>query len=290
MNKHIANIDYRISLVLISIGILVGVPMITEARTWYVNQAGSGDAPTITAAVDSSVSGDTVLVGPGRYEIGSPIWPKSGTVITSEYGALDTRLVPKPLYAPAYCFACRFFMDRTEISGFWIEGFLFGSPDSGAITVVDCHPLYIQHNVLVNNTNAAIAVATSPTSEVFIENNTMVSEEGNYAVLGNGFGIVRNNIIWGRGDNLERTWLVTCNCMMDVSDAGFMAVLNFEADPQFCGSPANGNVLLQEDSPCAPGNTPPPLSDCGLVGALPVGCNTTPVKTVTWGYFKSLYK
>lgn len=39
-----------------------------RTRTWYVNISGTGDAPTIEAAVDSAVSGDTVLVGPGHYE------------------------------------------------------------------------------------------------------------------------------------------------------------------------------------------------------------------------------
>lgn len=33
------------------------------AGTWYVAADGSGDAPTIAAAVDSSVSGDIILVG-----------------------------------------------------------------------------------------------------------------------------------------------------------------------------------------------------------------------------------
>jgi hypothetical protein len=38
-----------------------------EARTWHVFEDGSGDAPTIHAAIDSSTSGDVVLVSPGTY-------------------------------------------------------------------------------------------------------------------------------------------------------------------------------------------------------------------------------
>lgn len=37
------------------------------ARTWTVRVDGSGDAPTIQAAVDSAGVGDVILVGPGRY-------------------------------------------------------------------------------------------------------------------------------------------------------------------------------------------------------------------------------
>jgi len=35
--------------------------------TWHVREDGSGDAPTVQAAIDSARDGDVVLVGPGRY-------------------------------------------------------------------------------------------------------------------------------------------------------------------------------------------------------------------------------
>lgn len=37
------------------------------ARTWRVELGGSGDAPTVQAAIDSAGAGDLILVGPGRY-------------------------------------------------------------------------------------------------------------------------------------------------------------------------------------------------------------------------------
>ena len=57
-------------------------PSLLGARTWRVEVDGSGDAPTIQAAIDSSASGDLVLVGPGRYFEhlnfnGKNIWLKS---------------------------------------------------------------------------------------------------------------------------------------------------------------------------------------------------------------------
>jgi hypothetical protein len=43
-------------------------------RVWYVNVEGTGDAPTIEAAVDSAGMGDLILVAPGRYT-----WTNQGT-------------------------------------------------------------------------------------------------------------------------------------------------------------------------------------------------------------------
>ena len=53
-----------------------------EAGTWRVELDGSGDAPFIQAAIDSSSHGDLVLVGPGTYFEhlnfkGKNIWLKS---------------------------------------------------------------------------------------------------------------------------------------------------------------------------------------------------------------------
>jgi len=48
--------------------ILLLVPVSLPARTWVVQQDGSGDFTDIQSAVDAASVGDTVLVGPGRYD------------------------------------------------------------------------------------------------------------------------------------------------------------------------------------------------------------------------------
>jgi hypothetical protein len=74
------------------------------ARTWYVNISGTGDAPTIAAALDSAVAGDTVLVGPGTYGENLDIPP--AVVLKSERGPLETYIhgvgdgsIPSPVFA-----------------------------------------------------------------------------------------------------------------------------------------------------------------------------------------------
>jgi hypothetical protein len=42
-------------------------PTIAHSRTWHVQNDGSGDAPTIQAGIDSSSTGDSVLVNSGTY-------------------------------------------------------------------------------------------------------------------------------------------------------------------------------------------------------------------------------
>lgn len=69
-----------------------------SARTGYVAANGSGDAPTIAAAVHSSASGDVILVGPGTHFVssaaGSGVLLKAGTTLVSESGPTATFLKP----------------------------------------------------------------------------------------------------------------------------------------------------------------------------------------------------
>ncbi|MFO7608771.1 MAG: fibronectin type III domain-containing protein, partial [Candidatus Krumholzibacteriia bacterium] len=56
-------------------GLGVPVACLTDSmRIWYVNVEGTGDVPTIGAAVAAARVGDTVLVAPGRYT-----WTNQGT-------------------------------------------------------------------------------------------------------------------------------------------------------------------------------------------------------------------
>jgi hypothetical protein len=66
----------------------VSTASVVSARTWYVNPQGTGDAPTIEAALDSAVYWDTVLVACGTYT-GDRIFMGPGIVFRSETGRPD---------------------------------------------------------------------------------------------------------------------------------------------------------------------------------------------------------
>jgi len=63
---------------------------------------------------------------------------------------------------------------------------------------------------------------------------------------------------------------------------------NFSLDPLFCDAAGDDYTLIQ-CSPCAPGNDPNDWN-CGLIGALPVGCQGTAIEPTTWGRIKAIFR
>jgi len=109
---------------------------------------------------------------------------------------------------------------------------------------------------------------------------------------------VSNTIITGStagaaitNDSFSNPTTSCCDFFGNAGGDGFPGSLggNFSQDPQYCGVAGSGNYYLQSDSPCAPGNHPGG-SNCGLIGAFPVGCGTTSIRHIPWGALKDIYR
>ena len=110
-----ATMQHRI---LIILAITASLASTAEARTWYVAVDGSGDAPTLHAAMDSANAGDTILVGPGTYEIETCLDVPAGVSVISENGPHETRVVGVGPLPPT----CGFNLQTgSNLQGFWIE-------------------------------------------------------------------------------------------------------------------------------------------------------------------------
>ena len=270
--------SFRISSFLLLIAALL-TPLSIDARTWRITVDGTGDAPSIEAAMDSAAAWDTVLVAPGQHVI-ERVFLADGVVLIGEEGPTQTRLVPypNPIGGVQSRLVCRFLSRTTQISGFWFEGF----GDEGAISASSCYDVAVSECVFVHN-EIGIAVYADY-GNIRIRYNTFF---GNWTAIDNqrAGGHCVENIIWDRAYGLDGLGVV-CNDILDLDGISpFWRQGNFSLDPQFCGV---DDYRIMASSPCAPGNVP--LSNpCGFIGALPVGCAPTPVQERTWGGVKALY-
>jgi parallel beta-helix repeat protein len=250
-----------------------------DSRTWYVRPDGSGDTISIQAAVDSSSVGDSVVVAAGIYS--ESILLDRGIILVSEEGAERTRIVPDPFETPLYAVkGVNLGSHRTEIKGFWIEG--FDGVGACAIRLEASRRTEIHYNVISGNRTGISLHGGS----AFIRHNTFRGNAAYAIDAGDvGSGICEYNIVWDRATGFDRV-IALYNDFLNLLDPGPDNPDNVSMDPEFCGAAA-GNLYLQSDSPCAPGNSPWPAA--GLIGALPVGCNMVNLESCTWGSIKLMY-
>jgi hypothetical protein len=137
----------------------------TAARTWYVKVDGTGDVPTIQAAIDVADPGDVILVAAGRYTWanqggGSPPHAmihigryRDGFTLRSESG-------PEATIIDAQRQGRGFFIDgfnNIEIDGFTITGGLapaFGDHTGGGIAAA--HTADVIKNCIFENNEARV--------------------------------------------------------------------------------------------------------------------------------------
>lgn len=138
------------------VSIITMIPLSNPlGRTWHVDSYGSGDAPTIQAAIDSSTVGDTVLVDPGAYMENIVITSASnGVVITSVSGPNSTTIASAGAGAVVDFSGVD---SSTVLSGFRLTGGTGaanpedpGTFHGGGIRIFYCSPR-ITGNEIVNN-------------------------------------------------------------------------------------------------------------------------------------------
>jgi hypothetical protein len=251
--------------------ILVTFSTLIEARTWRVNTAGTGDAPTLYAAMDSAAAFDTVLVEAGQYQLGSALQVPSNVRLVGESGAAQTLLFRDDYLAPATVSL----LGNARISGIHVRGntlpvlFLHGGAVFHSIVEAEINqtivqgignPISFENCLLIGGDVAHPATFTSC---------IIMSDLGSYAV---GSTLYVNDVLGSVHPDI------------DASSSN----LNFSLDPQFCGVPGSGNYFLQSTSPCLPENNP--YGAPQLIGPLPLGCGAVRVETRTWGSIKAMYR
>lgn len=240
-----------------------------QARTWYVNAGGTGDAPTIHAALDSAIAGDSVVVGPGTYTVDTTTVIPPSVVLISENGPENT-----VLQGPWSEVMDGIAMGQiSELNGFWIRngthtgivpadgGLLVGNIVESGLTVT-------QSCAIVGNlfVSGLLDVQGAPS---FFLNIVMSPVFCHVAGLPGAFC---NNFVG-----------TVSSC-----DGLLLNPSNFSLDPQFC-SPETGDYRLLATSPCAAGNHPAGGETCGQIGPLGVGCSPVPTREMSWGAVKALY-
>lgn len=244
-----------------------------SARTWRVNVAGTGDVPTLYAAMDSASAFDVVIAEAGQYFLESALSVPEGVRLVGEAGPAQTLL-----YRDAYLEPATIGLGiGAGLSGVHVQGntvallYLQGGagidhcilevPGLGSVVLGNPeYPLPEFRNCLFIDGGIALPA-------VFVAN-IILSDLWSYAV---GSVLIANDVLGVVAPGIE------------VSSADF----NFSLDPQFCGVEI-GNYFLRSTSPCLPENNP--YGHVELVGPLGAGCGTVSVEERTWGSIKAMYR
>jgi parallel beta-helix repeat protein len=268
----------------------------SHAVTWYINEAGTGDAPNIETAMALAAPGDTILVGPGTYE--THVRMTDGVVLISEMGPevtiLSAAVYLPPIVTfgsgvsgsvegftltgiPEQCCSIQPTIDCSEAGEFLISGNLIHGNHGSGISCFRCPTGTIRGNTIADNVHQAIVLLES---SVEVLNNCCV---------GNLFGLY----LW------DVTAAVACNnCWGNSIDNYFCSggcegnpyfYGNITQNPHFCDRP-NDNYTLRSCSPCFPWNHPQG-ADCELIGALGQGCDLpSSVEPTSWGTVKTMFR
>jgi len=174
-------------------------------RTWEVNVAGTGDAPTVQAAIDRAVTGDIVVVGPGRYYENIDFLGKDITVRSAE--GPEATILDGSTRDSSVVVMMHDETRNAVLEGFTITGGRGWKPAGlsvygGGIMLVGASPI-IRNNIIIGNqARLGGGLATQSSRNVrypdpLIESNTFQENSStlNGGAVGNGQGnqVIRRN-------------------------------------------------------------------------------------------------
>ncbi len=264
-------------------------------ETWYVQADGLGDAPTIQAAIDSTIHGDTVMVADGIYT-GEGNWELDfhgrHILLRSENGPQFTIIdCAGSAEEPRRAFTFASDEDSTFIvDGFTIRngyGLDFSFTSSGGAMFFDNASPTVKNCVFTGNTAALGGALFANHAEPRLINCTFADNsatQGAAMFLYASSSIAPENCLIAFNQTGQPVvCLISSQATLSCCDvygnaagdwvgsiAGQNGVNgNFSADPLFCNVGIGDVGLDDESSPCLPDN-----NDCSvLIGALGVGCS-----------------
>jgi len=290
------------------LGVLGVVCVSAGAETLYVRPDGTGDYPTIQAAVDAATDGDVIVLadgvfrGDGNRNIRVDY---KNVTITSESGDPTRTVIDCEDAASGHCaWMIRWNPVQVVIEGMsMIHGDGGTSWSGGAASVSESWRVVFRNCIFAGNRayyGGAIAgrwCEISIVSCTFYDNEATASGGGAALAMDDlGSAELSHCIVaFGRAgrafESLGATITLECCDVYGNAGGDYAGPItgqlgvngNISADPLFC-DPARLDLSIATGSPCAPGG------ECGLMGALSIGCGPTPAEATTWGAIKGLYR
>ncbi len=267
---------------------------------YFVKPDGTGDYPTIQAAIDAAFSGLTIELDDGVFTgTGNRDLDFHGKAITlrSRSGNAEACIIDPQGSSSNVHNAFRFHTGEDEdtiVEGITMRGgfSFFG----GAVFINSASPTFRRCVFLENGANDGGAIyafySCAPRFEqcTFSHNYASGATMGGHIFLNTEANAVLDNCLLTYAPAgmaihvLSSSPVLTCCDIFGNTDGDWVGEIagqygidgNISLDPLYCDVGAY-NLKIDETSPCAPENNP----ECGLIGALDVGCYSSGIAE-TW--------
>lgn len=293
---------------------IIKFPDMAYSRNWIVYHDGTGDAPTIQAAIDSASASDSISIMPGEYDQECIRCEKDSLTIIGVSGANNT-ILQNNVGPPGIMDIGQLFRLHSNLK---LKGITFKNSWL-ALYIRFYKDVIIEDCIFYNNAIYALVLECSGNAQILSNlfyrnqggmciNSTAIlayntisnnSGEGIFISDAHDFNIY-NNLIADNNigiDCVSGNSVFHCNNVYG-NNINYRGIAdptgqdgNISIIPQFClvDPCSTGSYYLQSDSPCAPGNHPDGY-ECGIIGAFQVGCGTTAIQEESWGTIKSRFK